>query len=113
MELARSRTSARFQSSVVMPRATRRAPRCGAARLEQASWDRLCPKGNGARVSGEKEGCDLQRRLTDRLAEGFEAVGGNYVCQCPLQECFAGTRLLLWNILCRIRADDAGHRGGN
>jgi hypothetical protein len=95
-----------------MPRATRRAPRCGTARLEQASGDRLCPNGNDARAGEEKEGCALQRRLTERLAEGIEAVGGNCVCPRPRQERFAGTRLLLWTNLCRIRADDAGLRGG-
>ncbi|MEB3323027.1 MAG: 1-acyl-sn-glycerol-3-phosphate acyltransferase [Synechococcaceae cyanobacterium] len=92
-------------------------------RLEQASWDRLYPGGNGGGAGGEPEACPLQRGLADRLAEeterrmwhmrlveGFEAVSGSYVRQSPSQERFADTLLLLWDTLCRIRAGNPGRR---
>jgi hypothetical protein len=92
-------------------------------RLEQASWDRLYPGGNGNGGGEEGAACPLQRGLADRLAEeterrmwhmrlveGFEAVSGSYVRACPSQERFADTLLLLWDTLCRIRDGDPGRR---
>ena len=45
-----------------------------------------------------------------RLVESFVAVSGNYVRQCPSQERFADTLLLLWDTHCRIIGGNPGQR---
>jgi 1-acyl-sn-glycerol-3-phosphate acyltransferase len=87
-------------------------------RIEQASWERLYPP-----VNGQAEATVLERGLAARLAEetarrmwhmrmveAFVAVSGRYVRDCPSQERFADTLLLLWDTQCRIRGGDPGQR---
>jgi hypothetical protein len=45
-----------------------------------------------------------------RMVEAFVAVSGRYVRDCPSQERFADTLLLLWDTQCRIRDGDPGAR---
>ncbi|MFN9643901.1 MAG: 1-acyl-sn-glycerol-3-phosphate acyltransferase [Cyanobacteriota bacterium] len=79
-------------------------------RLEQAGWDRIHPAGgNGSRRSPLERGLadrlaeETERRLWHmRLVEAFVAVSGTYVRECPSQERFADTLLLLWDTQCRL-----------
>jgi 1-acyl-sn-glycerol-3-phosphate acyltransferase len=94
------------------------ASRC--RRVEQASWERLYPSGNG---NGAEPPCALQRGLADRLAEeterrlwhmrvveSFVALSGTYVRELPSQERFADTLLLLWDTHSRIRGGNLAAR---
>lgn len=87
-------------------------------RLEQAGWERIYPGGGrgGSGQAAEPGPSPLELGLAERLAaeterslwhmrlvESFVAVSGRYVRECPSQERFADTLLILWDTVCRIR----------
>jgi 1-acyl-sn-glycerol-3-phosphate acyltransferase len=83
-------------------------------RIEQAGWERLFPAADGSGEAGPPSPLDqgLADRLAEettqrlwhmRLVESFVAVSGRHVLECPSQERFADTLLILWDTLCRIR----------
>ncbi len=94
------------------------AERC--RRIEQAGWERLYSPsgaGNGVAASALEQG--LAQRLAQetaqrlwhmRLVESFVAVSGRYVRECPSQERFADTLLILWDTLCRIKGGNPERR---
>jgi len=87
-------------------------------RLEQAAWDCIfredlnletispIERGLADRVAEE---ADL-RVWHMRLVESFVAVTGQYVQEKPTVERFADTTLLIWDMVCRIKGEDAFKR---
>ena len=88
-------------------------------RLEQAGWDCIyredfkqgnhlssVEKGLGDRIAEEAS----LRMWHMRIVESFVAVTGYYVKDKPTAERFAETTLLLWDLVTRIRGDNAFFR---
>ena len=54
---------------------------------------------------------ETERRMWHmKMVEAFVAVNGSYVRECPSQERFADTLLLLWDTDCRIRGGNPDER---
>ena len=84
-------------------------------RLEQAGWERLYPanRSSSALDQGlaERLAEETELRLWHmRMVESFVAVSGSYVKQCPSQERYADTLLILWDTLCRIKGGNPEQR---
>ncbi|MGB5771085.1 MAG: 1-acyl-sn-glycerol-3-phosphate acyltransferase, partial [Crocosphaera sp.] len=88
-------------------------------RLEQAGWDyiyrddfkemdklSLVEKGLGDRIAEEAS----LRMWHMRLVESFVAVTGYYVQEKPTAERFADTVLLLWDLVAKIKGENAFFR---
>ncbi|MFN5160314.1 MAG: 1-acyl-sn-glycerol-3-phosphate acyltransferase [Cyanobacteriota bacterium] len=84
-------------------------------RLEQAGWERLYPANRSSTALdqglAERLAEETELRLWHmRMVESFVAVSGSYVKQCPSQERFADTLLILWDTLCRIKGGNPEQR---
>jgi 1-acyl-sn-glycerol-3-phosphate acyltransferase len=91
-------------------------------KLEQAGWDCIYREdiNNPGKLS------PLERGLADRIAaeaslrmwhmrlvEGFVSVTGSYVSTVPSPERFAETSLIVWDVIHKIKGDQANHHRPN
>ncbi len=91
-------------------------------KLEQAGWDCIYRED----ISNPGKLSPLERGLADRVAaeaslrmwhmrlvEGFVSVTGSYVSAVPSPERFAETSLIVWDVIHKIKGDQANHQRPN